>query len=105
MLFFLVLSLHRRSKNQDGIGLASEQSYSNRALALAFRIDQAEDSRSNLAQRQKQWLAFHTHVMVCYTVSLHGCEGFLLAVTGLNQKFAMGGTKYVVIASLPCMDR
>jgi hypothetical protein len=37
---------------------------------------------------------------VCYTISLRGCEGFLLDLAGLNQTFLAGGDKYIVIALL-----
>jgi hypothetical protein len=49
---------------------------------------------------KNRWLVFHTYVVVCYTCSLRGCEGFLLDLSGLNRKFKAGGDKYVVIALL-----
>ena len=47
-----------------------------------------------------RWIVFHSYVVVCYTCSLRGCEGFLLDLAGLNRKFLLGGDKYVVIALL-----
>jgi hypothetical protein len=43
---------------------------------------------------------FHAFAVVCYTVSLWGCEGFLLELSGLNRKFNSGDEKYVVFALL-----
>jgi hypothetical protein len=51
-------------------------------------------------QDENRWLVFHAFLVVCYTVSLQGCEGFLLDLAGLNQKFGSGGEKYVVLALL-----
>jgi hypothetical protein len=57
--------------------------------------------REAVSPREKnRWVVFHTYVVVCYTISLRGCEGFLLDLAGLNQKFLAGGDKYIVIALL-----
>jgi hypothetical protein len=49
---------------------------------------------------RNQWLTFHTFVVVCYTLPLRGCEGFLLDLAGLNRQFAAGGSRDVVAALL-----
>jgi hypothetical protein len=49
---------------------------------------------------KKRWLVFHAFVVVCYMVSLRGCEGFLLDLSGLNEKFDSGGEKYHVVLAL-----
>jgi hypothetical protein len=49
---------------------------------------------------KNRWVAFHAYVVMCYTILLRGCKGFLLDLSGLNHKFATGGTKYIVIAPL-----
>jgi hypothetical protein len=46
------------------------------------------------------WLVLHTYVIVCYTLSLHGSEGFLLQLDSLNQKTSAGGDRYVVVILL-----
>jgi hypothetical protein len=51
-------------------------------------------------REKNRWTVFHTYVTVCYTVSLRGCEGFLLDLAGLNRKFNAGSDKYIVIALL-----
>jgi hypothetical protein len=57
--------------------------------------------REAVSPREKnRWIVFHTYVVVCYTISLRGCEGFLLDLAGLNRKFSAGGDKYIVIALL-----
>jgi hypothetical protein len=38
--------------------------------------------------------------MTCYAISLRGCEGLLLDLNGLNQKWSVGGEEYVVVAML-----
>jgi hypothetical protein len=53
-----------------------------------------------VTRKRNQWLVFHTFVVVCYKVSLRGCEGFLLDLAGLIQKFTARGNIYVVIALL-----
>ena len=45
-------------------------------------------------------MVFHTYAMVCYVMSLRGCEGLLLDLSGLNRKWGVGGDQYVVIALL-----
>jgi hypothetical protein len=45
-------------------------------------------------------VVLHAYVAVCYTLSLCGSEGFLLNLAGLNQKFTVGGDRYVVVALL-----
>jgi hypothetical protein len=39
-------------------------------------------------------------VVVCYTLSLRGCEGFQLDLSGLTRKLNAGADKYIVIAPL-----
>jgi hypothetical protein len=51
-------------------------------------------------EEQNRWIVFYTYAMTCYVVSLHGCEGLLLDLSGLNQKWSVGGEEYVVIALL-----
>jgi hypothetical protein len=43
---------------------------------------------------------FHFYALVCYVVSLRGCEGLLLDLGGLRRKWEAGGNKYDVIALL-----
>jgi hypothetical protein len=43
---------------------------------------------------------FHTYVTVCYVVLLRGSEGLLLDLSGLKQKWGVGGDEYVTIALL-----
>jgi hypothetical protein len=47
-----------------------------------------------------QWIVFYTYAMVCYVVSLRGCEGLLIDLNGLNRKWRVGGEEYVIIALL-----
>jgi hypothetical protein len=57
--------------------------------------------REAVSPREKNcWVVFHSYVVRCYTISLRGCEGFLLDLAGLNWKFWAGGDKYIVIALL-----
>jgi hypothetical protein len=46
------------------------------------------------------WISFHTYVVICYVLTLRGCEGFLCDLAGLHRKFETGGSRYVVIALL-----
>jgi hypothetical protein len=39
-------------------------------------------------------------IVVCYTISLWGCEGVLLDLLGLNTKSNSGGKNYVVFTLL-----
>jgi hypothetical protein len=45
-------------------------------------------------------MVFHIYVVICYTCSLQGCEGFLLDLARLNRKFTEGSDKYLVITLL-----
>jgi hypothetical protein len=42
----------------------------------------------------------NAYLVVCYPISLRGCEGFLLDLVGLNRKFDVGGAHSVVLALL-----
>jgi hypothetical protein len=51
-----------------------------------------------ISLREKdRWIVFHAYVVICYVLSLHGCEGFLCNLASLHHKFAIGGTHDVVI--------
>ena len=63
--------------------------------ASELRIQEAVSRRD-----ENRWIVFHAFAVVCYTVSLRGCEGFLLDLAGLNRKFTAGGDKYVIITLL-----
>jgi hypothetical protein len=59
--------------------------------------------RINAAPSQadlNHWIVFHSYALVCYVVLLRGCEGLLLDLQGLQQKWGAGGNNYVVIALL-----
>jgi hypothetical protein len=64
-------------------------------LEAEHRID-AAPSQADL----NRWIVFHSYALVCYVVSLRGCEGLLLDLQGLQQKWGAGGNNYVVIALL-----
>jgi hypothetical protein len=67
-------------------------------LLLLLELTKLKIQEAILLRDKHRGLVFHAYVMVCYTVSLRGCEGFLLDFEGLNQKFATGGTKHAGIA-------
>jgi hypothetical protein len=55
---------------------------------------------TSLCERDR-WIVFYAYyVVICYILSLWGCEWFLCDLAGLHWKFAIGGTCYVVIALL-----
>jgi hypothetical protein len=71
--------------------------------ALMLRVLLEADHRvegSTSPAEQNRWIVFYTYAMTCYVVSLRGCEGLLLDLSGLNQKWDVGGEEYVVIALL-----
>jgi hypothetical protein len=41
-------------------------------------------------QEKNRWVVFHTYVVVCYMISLRGCEGFLLDLAGLVESKVFG---------------
>jgi hypothetical protein len=70
---------------------------------LLSLLDSAVDTKvlgAVSAREKNRWTVFHAYVTVCYTISLRGCEGFLLDLAGLNRNFHAGGEKYIVIALL-----
>jgi hypothetical protein len=69
-------------------------------LLLMLESTELRIHESVSLQEKNRWTVFHAYVAVCYTVSLRGCEGFLLDLAGLNRKFTAGGDKYIVIALL-----
>jgi hypothetical protein len=69
-------------------------------VLLMLELAELRAQEAPSVHEKNWWLVFHTYVMVCYAVSLRGCEGFLLDLAGLNQKFSAGGEQYVVIALL-----
>jgi hypothetical protein len=77
----------------------------NKALSIELLLLLLESTELKIQESvslndKSRGIVFHTYVVVCYTCSLRGCEGFLLDLDGLNRKFAAGGDKYVVIALL-----
>jgi hypothetical protein len=77
----------------------------NKALSIDLFLATLESAKLKITEAvsirdKNRWIVFHAYVVVCYTCSLRGCEGFLLDLAGLNRKFAAGGNKYVVIALL-----
>jgi hypothetical protein len=77
----------------------------NKALskALMLRVlKEAEDRVEGATSPAElnRWIVFQTYAMVCYVVSLRGCEGQLLDLGGLNRKWGVGGERYVVVALL-----
>jgi hypothetical protein len=69
-------------------------------LLLALEAADLKIREAVSAGDKNQWVVFHAYIVTCYTLSLRGCEGFLLDLSGLNRKFTAGGDKYVVIALL-----
>jgi hypothetical protein len=69
-------------------------------VTLTLQLAELRALEAPSLNEQNWWLVFHTYVTVCYAVSLRGCKGFLLDLTGLHRKFDAGGTRYVVIALL-----
>jgi hypothetical protein len=69
-------------------------------LLLMLESTELKVQESVTLRERNRWLVFHTFVVVCYTLSSRGCEGFLLDLAGLNRKFAARGSRYVVIALL-----
>jgi hypothetical protein len=51
-------------------------------------------------EESNRWIVFHTYAMLCYMVSLRGCEGLLVDLDGLNRKWRVGEDEYVVVALL-----
>jgi hypothetical protein len=77
----------------------------NKAISKALMIkvlveaDYRVESATSQEERNR-WIVFYTYAMVCYVVSLRGCEGLLLDLSGLNRKMNAGVEEYVVIALL-----
>jgi hypothetical protein len=77
----------------------------NKAISkpLMIRVLKETDHRVDGAtspEERNRWIVFYTYAMTCYVVSLRGCEGLLLDLSGLNRKWNVGGEEYVVIALL-----
>jgi hypothetical protein len=71
--------------------------------ALMLCVLEEADIRVEAAtspEESNQWIVFHTYVMLCYVVSLQGCEGLLLDLDGLDRKWSVSEDKYLVIALL-----
>jgi hypothetical protein len=61
----------------------------NKAISIELLLLLLESAdlkiQESVSLREKNcWVVFHTYVVVCYTISLRGCEGFLLDLAGLN---------------------
>jgi hypothetical protein len=69
-------------------------------LLLALDLANLKCLESVSLLEKNRWIVFHAYVTVCYVISLRGCEGFLLDLSGLHWRFAAGGNKYVVIELL-----
>ena len=69
-------------------------------LLLLLEAAELQIQEAVTLREENRWIVFHSFAIVCYTVSLRGCEGFLLDLAGLNRKFKAGGDKYVVITLL-----
>jgi hypothetical protein len=77
----------------------------NKAISkqLMLQVLLEAEHRINLAPSQADlncWIVFHSYALVCYVVSLRGCKGLLLDLSGLRQKWEAGGDEYVVITLL-----
>ena len=62
----------------------------NRALFINLLLEvlnkvEAQILEDLTARDRHKWIVFLTYVVVCYTISLRGTEGFLLDLAGLNK--------------------
>jgi hypothetical protein len=46
------------------------------------------------------WISFHTYLVICYVLSLCGCDDYFCDLERLDQKFGTSRTPYVAIALL-----
>ena len=69
-------------------------------LLLVLEAADLKVREATSPREMDRWVVFHTYVVICYVLSLRGCEGFLCDLSGLHRKFASGGTRYVVVALL-----
>jgi hypothetical protein len=88
------------ARNRMGQDWRPNKAISIELLLLLLALADTKVSGAISACEKNRWTVFHAYVTVCYTVSLRGCEGFLLDLAGLNRKFNSGGDKYIVIALL-----
>jgi hypothetical protein len=88
------------ARNQMGQDWPPNKAIPIELLLLVLESAELKIGKAVSLNDKNRWIVFHTYVVVCYTCSLRGCEGFLLDLAGLNRKFAAGGDKYVVIALL-----
>jgi hypothetical protein len=88
------------ARNRMGQDWRPNKAISIELLLLLLESADLKIRESVSLQEKNRWVVFHAYVVVCYTVSLRGCEGFLLDLAGLNRKFLAGGDKYIVIALL-----
>jgi hypothetical protein len=81
----------------------------NKALSIDLLLATLESVKLKIReavslQDRNRWIVLHTYVVVCYTCSLRGCEGFLLDLAGLNRKFAAGGSQIAVWSCDPLYE-
>jgi hypothetical protein len=72
-------------------------------IELLLKVISETEGRIAAAETEQEkycWLVVNTYVLVYYVMSLCGVEGLLLDLLGLNQKWGLGGNKYITIALL-----
>jgi hypothetical protein len=77
----------------------------NKAISVELSVLTLEMANLKITEapsimEKDRWIVFHSYVVICYVLSLRGCEGFLCDLAGLHRKCLTGGDRYVVIALL-----
>jgi hypothetical protein len=74
------------ARNQMGQDWHPNKAIPVELLLLLLELIELKIQEAVSGQGKNFWIVFHTYVVVCYTLSLRGCEGFLLDLSGLTRK-------------------
>jgi hypothetical protein len=100
LLLVLVLLIYRRCSTKLGQDWRRNKAISIELLILVLEMVDLKTQEATLLPEKDHWIVFDSYVAVCYVLSLQGCEVLLMDLAGLHQKFATGGTCYIVVVLL-----